>query len=102
MHVTGKLILSAAIALTAICASAQGPDPAAPTRREILRAASPIAVTAIERLEARRGAPIGDDELGEVAKTEAFRLEYEKALAEFCAAPEHKTVLTCVRHTAKE
>jgi len=97
MQVAGKLILSAAIAFTTLCASAQGTDPAAPTpRRDLLRAASPTSVLAIERLEAKRGSPIGDDEIAKVVQTEDFRLEHEKAVSEFCAAPENKNVLRCL------
>lgn len=106
MNVFGKLIMSAAFALAPLCACAQDAAPAPSTqntsRRTVLCAVSSSNQVAIERLEAKRGAPFGDDELLKVIGTEAFRLEHEKAETEFCAAPEHKNVFACVRHTARQ
>ena len=71
-------------------------QPPATTARDALRALSPVAATALQRLEERRGTPVPAADLRSTLDSEDFQREYRQALSDFCSSPANARVLACV------
>jgi hypothetical protein len=86
-----RIAFTALVLATVITSAAH----AEPSRRDILRLASPVTEETLQRIEKQRGAAFRDDELKEAIGSDAFLQEYPKALADFCVT--HPEVAACER-----